>query len=828
MALPNPKAYEMNAAGEQSYKNEVDRYNQANPNSKVNYTPRATYNTAATVTQQNGAYNVGDRQFQNQQSAQDWASTQGMTPQAELNVTPPVSALEQHVTEVQKTAQQEAADKVQGDYYKMYQTGEDLVARGILKTNPYPQTYDEYLKNQSAQSQQQIDYQTKQNQIASTLDQNELARAKEQGAASIAGVTAAMAQGREGVMGTSKPLAAQGFKTTTEKVIGDATLRVQSAENARAQALKNLEQAQTSGNENMIKVYSGQLANAEEEIRKSKIDLMDAETKAATAAASIAQSQANTAKIKTETLQSTFEAMGESAANLDVNSLVSMADNAGLSYGQVAAMRDMSVLTAQLGKAKSQGEIAQISANIARIQKDTELAGKPAAALEYEYFSQLTPGQQKEYTKLKAGNDNVQLIKDEENGGWLAYNKTTGTVRRVNAPVDTNAANLDDTEVKDIFYQSGKSDYGWGDGKRECGEGYNDITDGPKVGDGYDKGPNNKMSTVTKRDNPEVGNGLVLPLRVKGGALTNGHIETVISSDGENIKTISWNRNGDGSPSVENYNVLELKQKYGDNWGFNDSKLKQQYVDKLSVKVDSTKNKAVMDGLSALAASASSKFAYDAINNSIKNYLKSGEIDKAKNLILTAAGNSLEATAKQDFKGSQLTLGLLDGIEADLLALKDKGVDTGFLKGTEEQVLNKIGKTSDKDVAKLQTKIFSAIQRYRKSITGAGFAESETAEYNKIFPGVGKGQELNAANIDGLREVLSANVDGYYSQVLGDDVYQNLKGGSKTLQSSSGTDWKAGAQQGFGGMFENIFNQYGVSNSSSMGADDILSKYKIK
>ena len=426
----------MNAAGEQSYKNEVDRYNQANPNSKVNYTPRATYNTAATVTQQNGAYNVGDRQFQNQQSAQDWASTQGMTPQAELNVTPPVSALEQHVTEVQKTAQQEAADKVQGDYYKMYQTGEDLVAKGILKTNPYPQTYDEYLKNQAGQSQQQIDYQIKQNQIASTLDQNELARAKEQGAASIAGVTAAMAQGREGVMGTSKPLAAQGFKTTTEKVIGDATLRVQSAENARAQALKNLEQAQASGNENMIKVYSGQLANAEEEIRKSKIDLMDAETKAATAAASIAQSQANTAKIKTETLQSTFEAMGESAANLDVNSLVSMADNAGLSYGQVAAMRDMSVLTAQLGKAKSQGEIAQISANIARIQKELDYVGMPAGAQEYEYYSKLSPAQKAEYENLKAAGYGFEKL---ANGSIVALNQATGAAKVVYSPTATGS-----------------------------------------------------------------------------------------------------------------------------------------------------------------------------------------------------------------------------------------------------------------------------------------------------------------------------------------------------------------------------------------------------
>lgn len=195
---------------------------------------------------------------------------------------------------------------------------------------------------------------------------------------------------------------------------------------------------------------------------------------------------------------------------------------------------------------------------------------------------------------------------------------------------------------------------------------------------------------------------------------------------------------------------------------------------------------AVNDGLSALATNASSKFSYDAIKGSINNYLEKGETQKAKNLILTAAGNSLDATASQDFKGSKLTMDLLDGIQSDLQVLQDRGVGTGWLKGKEEDVANFIGKTTDPEVAKLQSKIFSAIQRYRKSITGAGFAESETSEYNKIFPGIGKSQELNTANIDALREVLEANVDGYYSQVLGEDVYNSLVGKQAEQQK---TEW---------------------------------------
>lgn len=137
---------------------------------------------------------------------------------------------------------------------------------------------------------------------------------------------------------------------------------------------------------------------------------------------------------------------------------------------------------------------------------------------------------------------------------------------------------LDDQSAKDIFNFSGKSRVtpSFGDGKRQCGEAYNDLTDGPKVGDTYAS----KMAIVDKRANPQVGNALVLPLTYKG-KLTNGHIETVIASDGDNITTVSYNRDGKGTKTIEHYTVGQLQQKYGDNWGFSNSRLKPEYAKEL-------------------------------------------------------------------------------------------------------------------------------------------------------------------------------------------------------------------------------------------------------
>lgn len=150
---------------------------------------------------------------------------------------------------------------------------------------------------------------------------------------------------------------------------------------------------------------------------------------------------------------------------------------------------------------------------------------------------------------------------------------------------------LDTAQAGEIFTIDGQSKYhvgqvGWEAGTNtwECGEAFNKITDGTKVGSDYAT----KMSAVTNRDTPQVGNGLVLPLTAKGQGLTNGHIEavTTVTPSGE-IQTVSWNRNGDGKQTIQTYTIEELNKLYGENWGFTGSKFKSEYEEKLSTAVSS-------------------------------------------------------------------------------------------------------------------------------------------------------------------------------------------------------------------------------------------------
>jgi len=161
------------------------------------------------------------------------------------------------------------------------------------------------------------------------------------------------------------------------------------------------------------------------------------------------------------------------------------------------------------------------------------------------------------------------------------FNASTGEF----IPDEVSTGNIDSTnktgwdkvtnQIKDIFYQSGKSDYGHGEGKRECGEAANDITNGIKVGNSYAS----KMAAVTKRDNPQVGNELVIPLNVKDNKKDPGHIEviTLLDKANDTIQTVSWNRDLKGSQTTQTYKISDLNKKYGTNWGFTDSTLKPKY-----------------------------------------------------------------------------------------------------------------------------------------------------------------------------------------------------------------------------------------------------------
>lgn len=118
-------------------------------------------------------------------------------------------------------------------------------------------------------------------------------------------------------------------------------------------------------------------------------------------------------------------------------------------------------------------------------------------------------------------------------------------------------------------YHKGEKGWELGTNTWECGEGFNQITDGPRAGSTLAEKLAMRDLSITS---PSIGNGLVLPL-----GEDTGHIETVISNNNGLIQTVSWNRNLDGQQTIQTYTIDELNSKYGKNWGFTNSTLKPEY-----------------------------------------------------------------------------------------------------------------------------------------------------------------------------------------------------------------------------------------------------------
>jgi len=163
-----------------------------------------------------------------------------------------------------------------------------------------------------------------------------------------------------------------------------------------------------------------------------------------------------------------------------------------------------------------------------------------------------------------------------------------------------------------------------------------------------------------------------------------------------------------------------------------------------------------------------------AFQDTLDRHLQGGNTSAAKDYIKSIAFDTLGTEEAKKARGTDRGLDLLNEIQNDLLAYEQGGGNTGLFQGTEEDVQKKLGRVSDPEMRKVAQKIQSAIQRYRQSVSGAAFTESEAKEYKDVFPSISNTAELNAAKIGALRQVWEGDISFILSDRIGGDAYEEL------------------------------------------------------
>jgi len=199
-----------------------------------------------------------------------------------------------------------------------------------------------------------------------------------------------------------------------------------------------------------------------------------------------------------------------------------------------------------------------------------------------------------------------------------------------------------------------------------------------------------------------------------------------------------------------------------------------------------TGNVPLANAVQNIAQNLTTKNAEMFINNVNRN-AATGDVNAVKETLLNAAILAVPNAADQSKAiGRVTTLDLLDSIKGDLKTFTDKKGDTNIFKGTAEQVAQKIGATTDPELAQLATRINSTIQNYRQFVSGAAFTVPETKEYKSIFPSISKTGELNMAIIDGLSKTYRSALNSQLGLIMGGQTYRDLFGKEGAFAGASG------------------------------------------
>lgn len=165
----------------------------------------------------------------------------------------------------------------------------------------------------------------------------------------------------------------------------------------------------------------------------------------------------------------------------------------------------------------------------------------------------------------------------------------------------------------------------------------------------------------------------------------------------------------------------------------------------------------------------------------LSNYVKANDLEGAKQFIISTAISSLPADQQNQAFGRLQAIDALSNIENLLAQYRSNGGNTNILTGTQEQIAQKLGNTTNPALANIANQITMAMVAYRRAVSGAAFTEAEAKVYEQLFPSTKNVGTLNEAKIRSLKDVFNLNQKTVLQTVVGARTYDEL---TKTVQQS--------------------------------------------
>ena len=173
----------------------------------------------------------------------------------------------------------------------------------------------------------------------------------------------------------------------------------------------------------------------------------------------------------------------------------------------------------------------------------------------------------------------------------------------------------------------------------------------------------------------------------------------------------------------------------------------------------------IINGVSTLVPATSRDIFKETLTENIAN----GDFKNAYTNIINAVSNGLTGENKTRFDSAVTDIGVMRGLRDAIQDYTEAGGNTGFLKGSAEQIARRFGQLkTDPKFAELAVQLEREFQAYRQGMTGAAFTNKESREYASVNPTSGKSLDLNLAVIDGALNQLTNRVNSAVNQRVPD------------------------------------------------------------
>jgi hypothetical protein len=180
-----------------------------------------------------------------------------------------------------------------------------------------------------------------------------------------------------------------------------------------------------------------------------------------------------------------------------------------------------------------------------------------------------------------------------------------------------------------------------------------------------------------------------------------------------------------------------------------------------------------------------------------------GDFQTTYSMIANNVQSALQGDSASRFGAARTDIQVLGGLRDSIQEFERAGGDTGFLKGSADEIARKFGQlVTDPQFASLAVQLEREFQAYRQQMTGAAFGASESADYEKVNPSSKKSLELNLATIDGaLRQLENRVVGTTEAYVPGSrEIYDLATGREKVISTTSPEKEPIGAVLEIGGV----------------------------